>query len=265
MSKVVKLAQPGFDVKTAGDENLIYNSNWPLLKIYQQGQFTAPTNADSPVLATHDLGFIPMCWFFSNLPISNYNTFAATAADERAEYFGPGFAVPQIYDNRIIVPNEFFKHYQSFYYYIFALDLTKQFTAPIVKTGGVGGKSRKVFKIAKPNKDIFSSRLEDYVVHSQARSPLIHSVNPGVVNENIGAAGYAFTVYHNLGYNPMFFGYTKNADGSYRQINTGSSGSTIFRADEQKIRWQEAPSGRELTIVVLKDPFLVDYSVQVNI
>lgn len=271
MSKnfVVKLAQPGFDVKTAGDENLIYNSNWPLLKIYKQGQWIASNTAGSPTIATHDLGFIPMYWVFSNLPLTGYDNIS-TAADNRAEFFGPTMFPPRIYANKLKYQDSGIASlsagYQSLYYYIFALDLTKQFTAPVIKVGAVGGKAKKsVFKIAKPTKDVNSSSLEDFVIHSKTRSPLIHSVNPGIINEPLGAAGYGFTVYHNLGYNPMFFGYLKNDDGSYNQVATGSGGSTIFQADEQKIRFQQATSGQGISIVILKDPFTVDYSVSVSI
>lgn len=263
MTGVVKLAQPGYNIRTAGDENLIYSSLWPLLKIYKQDSYTASDVTQNAVIVDHDLPFPPMYWFFSNTTINGWQNSGAITNTTRSEFFGP------IANGSISVTDSQLKFTAGLattgslqlYYYIFALDLTKRFNAPIIKVGDVSGGSneKRVFKIAKPGKDIHSPNLEDYVVHSRARSPLVHSVTPGLV------IGGEFTVEHNLGYNPMYFPYTKNADGSYELMPTGSGGTTRFRTDENKITFTESGSGRDMTIVVLKDPFVIDQRVGVSI
>jgi hypothetical protein len=267
---VIKLAQPGYDVKTAGDENLVYSSQWPLLKIYRQDKFRIPDVTVATTIATHDLKFIPVFWWFSNATLAAWsNGFGDTLVNEqRSEFFGPtGGGTLSIDANKLNFSPEVNTNVGALngYYYIFALDLTKQYTAPVVRIGAVSGRGedKYVFKIAKPGKDVSSHNLDDFIVHSRARSPLIHSVNPGKVTEDLGGGNFGFTVYHDLDYLPMFFGYTKNANGSYSIIYTGQGGSTLFESDEKKIRFTEAANTREMTIVILKDPFLIDYTRQV--
>lgn len=259
---VIKLAQPGYDVKTAGDENLIYSSKWPLLEIYQQNTATFDVTQTS-ILARHDLQFPPVFWYFANTPESAWQNSGVVGTARRSEFFGPigdgslGIDASQLTYTANTVPGT--SGNAQLYFYIFALDLTKQYTAPVIKVGAVSGGSDSnfVFKIAKPNKDIKSHDLSDFVLHSKARSPLIHSVNPspGTVKQ--------FIVNHALGYTPMFFGYLKSG-GKYTLLPTGQGGSSNFLADEQNITFNDN-GGKELTIVILKDPFMVEYSIRVNV
>jgi hypothetical protein len=259
---VIKLAQPGYDVKTAGDENLIYSSLWPLLKIYKQDSYTVSDVSQTSVITDHDLNFVPFFWFFTNNSTSAYQGNVTHALERRSEFFGPGGDGIRIYGNKLTFTPSTGNLTGSLklYYYIFGLDITKQYTAPIVKVGDVrGGSDQKhVFKLAKSGKDIRSNNLDDYVIHSRARSPLIHSVNP------TGGAVTNFTVTHNLGYIPMFFPYTKNSDGSYSLTATGQGGASSFLSNENTITFQGS-AAKELSIVILKDPFLIDYTVSVNI
>lgn len=267
---VVKLAQSGFDVKTAGDENLIYNSNWPLLKIYKQGSVVIPDVTQDFIIAEHDLGFPPAFWYFTDNTINGWKGNLPLVTEERSEFFGPigGNNSIKINNSKLIFTYGSGSATGSLrlYYYIFALDLTKLFKAPIIKVGQVGGRRDNfVFKIAKENKDISSDNLDDFVIHSDTRSPLIHSVTPGIVNETTNIANERkFEIFHGLGYIPMFFGYSKSGE-YYTLLPTGSGGSTIFESDENKVLFREGASGREITILILKDPFVVDYSVSVSI
>lgn len=254
--RVVKLAQPGYDVQTAGDENLIYSSQWPLLSIYKQDSFTISDIKVDAVITDHDLGFVPVFYYFANTTVASYDNLTI-ATDQRSEFFGPvGDGSIKITDKQLVWDSNsspFTLGKSKLYYYLFALDLTKQFTAPTIKVGDVrGGSGTRVFKLAKPGKDVNSTNIVDFIIHSKARSPLIHSVNPGVVTNR------SFAVYHDLGYRPMFFGYTRNADGSYSMLATGTGGATKFAADEQKVEFTEASSTRTMTIVILKDPFVID-------
>lgn len=260
--RIVKLAQQGYDVNTAGDENLIYSSKWPLLKIYKQGSFVISSVTQTFVIAEHDLGFAPMFWFFANTDVSSWAGLTISR-DTRSEFFGPiGDGALAIDSTKLTYTASSFPFTSGpseIYYYIFAIDLTKQFDAPIINVGGLqSGRRGRVFKIAKEGKDISSDNLEDFVIHSDARSPLIHSVNPGVVR------GGRFAVYHNLGYNPMFFIYSKSGTG-YTMLATSSGGSTSTSVDKEKIEFSESSDGRELTIVVLKDPFNIEYTRKVQV
>lgn len=260
MTNVIKLAQPGFDIKTAGDESQIYNSNWPLLKIYKQDSFLVQDVTQTTTITTHDLQFPAMYWFFTNNKIDAWIGTTAHVADRRSEFFGPG-------GDGIVIDNQSLKFTPSssndtgslkLYYYILGIDLTKLFIAPTIKVGGVGGfRTGHVLKLAREKKNIYSTDLRDYTVHSDCRSPLIHSVTPsgGLVKD--------FYVNHNLGYNPMFFPYQKTTSG-YKLLPTGQGGSTSITSDEQRVHFTDT-AGKEITIVILKDPFIVDYSVGVTV
>lgn len=257
MTKIVKLAQPGFDVKTSGDENLIYNSKWPLLPIYKAGGVLIDRVESTQVLAEHDLPFIPMFWYFANTTIGSWENLTI-ARDTRAEFFGPiGDGTLSMTDKKLTLTASAFPFASGpaqIYYYIFAIDLDKEFKAPIINVGAIqGGGGSREFKIAKPGKSVESNNLDDYILHSRARSPLVHSVTPGKVT------GGEFIVTHNLGYSPMFFAYTKS-NGAYSLLSSGSGGSTILSSDKEKVRFQENTDGRQISIVILKDPFEVTYT-----
>lgn len=264
---VVKLAQPGYDVHTASDENLIFSSEWPLLKIYKQGPFKLTADGFSQnVLAEHNLGYVPMFMYFGNNIINNWldNTtpeFLTATIGERSEFNGPTQYIPQIDTKTLIFnPGSDFKGPVQLQYIIFALDLTTPYTAPAVKLGKQpqGAAPSTVFKIAKPGKSASSHNLEDFSIHSHCRSPLVHAVAPMTTKvDSTFSGGWGATYYHNLGYVPIFFTYIQN--GRYWYPQNSSS-----QADEQKITFNAA-SEINLSVVVLKDPFEIDYSVQVNL
>lgn len=262
MANVVKVAQPGYDVKTTGDENLVYSSEWPLLPIYQQGPVTVKDVSKSQILMIHDLTFNPLYWFFSNATITGWEGLGPSKNERRAEFFGPisGGSIG-INTNQLLYtpPVGGVSGSLNLYCYIFALDLAVQYNAPIINIGDIRGASDPsfVFKLAKEGRDINSHNLDDFIIHSRARSPLVHSVNPSVgVVKNL-------VINHNLGYLPMFFGYIKS-NGYYVQIPTGQGGSSSFLSDENNITFNDT-GGKEISIVVLKDPFNTEYSRKVTV
>lgn len=278
MTKVVKLAQPGYDVKTAGDQNLIYNSNWPLLKIYKSGKFTTTNlGVSNQTIITHDLNYIPFFIYFSNYDIRAWNgTFGTPLfSSARSEFMGPiagGVIGTDANEMFLNINSANFTGQLEIEYYLFALDLDKVYNAPKINIGsGVGATDNgPVFKIAKPGKNITSPNLKDYVVHSDARSPLIHQVSPGLnIPDGNVVTGFSHTVNHDLNYNPMFFAFnrqvlTGRTNPSYNNFYTGSLGTVRFNVNNTKIVFQ-GTSIQSISIVVLKDPFDADYSVSVNI
>ncbi len=262
MGNVIKLAQQGYDVRTCGDENLIYSSEWPLFKIYKQDSATVKDVTQTTTVATHDLGFPPVFWYFSNATINKWLGTGTMTNERRAEFFGPigSAASIKINDSKLVYESGGFATGNlNLYYYIFGLDLTKQYTAPIIRVGAQPGEQgNRVFKIAKEGKSVSSDDLRDFVIHSRARSPMVHSVNPS------GTIVKTFIVTHDLGYNPMFFGYTKGTDGYYTLIPTGTGGSSNFTSTDKTVTFNDT-GGKEITIVILKDPFIIDQSVVVSV
>lgn len=277
---VVKLAQPGYDALSAGDQNLIYSSLWPLLKIYKSGTFTTSDMSKSfQVIATHDLPYVPFFIFYSNCDIRAWD--AATTplgSANRSEFMGPtpGANIGMDTKGNLILdlfngPN-FPGSTIEIEYYIYALDITTNYQAPIVNSGSAqaGLNGDVVFKLAKDGKDTNSSELRDYVIHSDARSPLVHSVTAGVLSADASVpSGFSLTANHGLGYLPMFFGFkASDFDGYgsplYYPLYTGNFALLGFNADEQKVQYFDF-SAKTVSMVVLKDPFTTDYSVDVTI
>lgn len=277
MTKVIKLSQPGYDVKTAGDENLIYNSNWPLLKIYKQGSVTIDNLLNVQTVATHDLAYPPLFWYFSNSTEALWDTSSTTVTSEaRSEFMGPLGN-----DSRLGMDDHNLTYINSqataptgrlsLYYYIFALDLTKPYQAPSIKLSNapLGGSGDKVFKLAKPGKDINSHNMGDYIIHSDARSPMIHSVTPIQLGTASNGA-YTATITHNLGYVPMFFVFqksnrTQGNPNAYIPYYTSGIGNLFgTQPDEQKIVIYTLYP-QDMSIVILKDPFAIDQTIRVSI
>lgn len=265
-AKVVKLAQPGHDVQTAGDGDLIYNSNWPLLKIVGQGTVKLGSG-ENDVLIPHNLGYAPMYWIFSNNLLNNWLTGTTPVITLRSEFNAQiGYTVASSEKNFEVTTDASFVGPAQLYYYLFALDLNTVYNAPIINLGKQpqGTPPTNVFKLAKPGKSISSSRLEDYTIHSHARSPMIHAVYPAVAVVNADLAhGQGFVFYHNLGYVPIYFLYRQGTvTGRWFMPNISGLGS---EADTQKISISiDGFQGSKFSLVVLKDPFNLDSMVEVT-
>ena len=65
----IKISKPGFDVKTAGFGDLIFHSDYPVLKIKSQGTgqitYTHDGAGNDILVETHDLGYEPLFSFMS--------------------------------------------------------------------------------------------------------------------------------------------------------------------------------------------------------
>lgn len=250
MARVIKVARKGFDVKTAGDEYLLYSSLWPVLSIFKEVpiKITNP-NADA-IIFEHGLGYPPMFWDFTNFT----NTFNLSGSNQ---FFSGLFSVNERY-LKYTKPLTAATGPIEGVVQLFTLDLSRQYIAPVVSVGGVSGniRSTRSFKLAKEGKSVHSTRLKDFVISTDARSPLIHSVNPGTVQANGGGIyGNGFTIEHTLGYVPLCFGYSKGNDGYYSVLASGGGGATRFAITPTKVTFAESTTGRQLTLVLMKDPF----------
>lgn len=273
---IVKLAQAGYSALTAGDENLIFSSQWPLLKIYKAGKATIYDNTDLQILTNHDLGFTPVFWWFSNTKLEDWGILTAGSSvtpAQRSEYQGMSWTGFIYADSKRLfyrsTSSNGFLGGVDIYYYLFALDLNAKYTAPKISVGSQtsAGKEGPVFKIAKAGIDAESNNLEDFIIHSDTRSPLVHTVQSAKIAP-YPSGGFSAVMPHNLGYIPFFFGYRKGDSlypDAHKSLFSFSNG-VGFVADEQTIRYKDTTdTGRSYTTVVLKDPFDIDYNVEVTI
>lgn len=249
----VKLSLPGNDIETADDTQLLFNSEWPNIKIFKnihvQGTFsTTPQNI---IIYNHGLGFVPAVIPY-NLGLTGQRTDVAEIiatninTDNQNIYFAfQGSGSTLTLDIRLS---------------ILYLDIEQAFTAPVVQTGPSAAAKPDPnfgFKISKNNKDIGSTDMRDFILHSSARSPMVHAVVPGVIpGQPPGSGNFSYT--HDLPYNPMFFAYVNQpaiglGTGAYFLQNgffdVQTTGSTITLVNNL--------NGAPVSIVILKDPFQI--------
>lgn len=73
---ILKISKKGFDVDKVGDDKLLFNSDYPILKIAQQGHGSITctvAEAQQIVDIPHDLGIIPMYFALAEVVDTSYN------------------------------------------------------------------------------------------------------------------------------------------------------------------------------------------------
>lgn len=255
----MKASQLGYDVTTAADYQLLYSSEWPLLKIEAQGTVTITNLAADQVLYTHNLGYVPMFWIFDTSGGSggldgNLDTYA----------FGPGFGANST--NLKYFGDGFTAGTRTIRYYIFRLDLDTSFTAPTINLSpgsqtivdGYG------IKVAGPGKDVSSTDYRDFVVHTNTRSPMVHMVESKVLSTSspsdpfFSAPAYKGTWTHNLGYSPLYFAFLKDyaASGYYTPLVPGNGNHGITR-DSNSLVVHTSLTNQRVSVVLFKDQLLI--------
>lgn len=252
----IKLAQPGKDVSTARDSEMIFNSSWPTLKLIANIRVQAiiPPHPPNPtVLFRHNLGYVPA--FLSYLMAPNFGGFAVqptpqmslppVAADEENIYW-------TLNTNSI-------SNFPDLGILVFAVPILTDYTAPDIKLGSSSGSSPDPdfgLKISKPGADISSSDLRDFAIHSATRGPLLHAVRHGPTNNPDTTLNFArtFSYLHDLPYQPIFMTYLSSLQGGspYTLVNAYSGVSSGNKITVL------GGSGQIASIVVLKDPFNID-------
>lgn len=242
----IKVSLPGNDVNTADDTQLLFSSSWPSIKIFkniQVVQTIPPTPTGTTKLYSHGLGFVPAVIPYGGIGGSNTTGNAAEISrqniitDSSNIYLQPGNSVTINLNIRLS---------------ILYLDITTPFTAPITQVGpsnAVKPDANFGIKISKDGKDVKSHDLRDFILHSSARSPMVHAVVPGVI-----PASGRFTYTHDLPYNPIFFAYIQvfGVPGEYLLLN----GFAGLQANGQTITIV-GPVGSACSVVILKDPFQI--------
>lgn len=264
----IKVSQEGKDAQDSGDQDLLFSSSWPNLKIIFNGRIKATTlelvqsGVSSGVVMKHNLGFVP---FFIVYGIQEPSDFGSTStkdeyrlkmdlpisADKTNIYISYPTGGPSVASVDIGL-------------IIFDLNIEENFKAPSINTGtssGARGGGDVGIKVSKENKDVSSKDLRDFVIHSRTRSPMVHEVFNVVPTESGSTASLKDFVYtHDLPYNPMFFIYGQ-ASGFILAPNDAYAFITSpyrLTTSQKTITLEDWVAGKRVSIVVLKDPFIVD-------
>lgn len=246
----IKGSPSGYDVTDLQDYLQTFNSSWPHLKISQTGVFSSDIS--------HGLGYPP------------FYIMCSSAAD-----FGADGRVYQFAGNYFGVNSTTLTRFSGSStprYFIFRLDLTQNYTAEIISGSTTSG-TRDTdfgFKLTKDGKDISSTDMRDFSLHSGTTAPLVHSVTHGTMTNTGGGLGWEFNAPHSLGYIPTAFaflkpstnslslptdkyGYVMGPVGVSGRYYTSSSSNIYVTADSTSFTAEPTVS-----VVILKNPFTLE-------
>lgn len=183
MAYVAKGTPPGYDVQSAADYLLSFNGSWPLLKLHETSTFTSNVS--------HSLGYTPL--------------YMVATSDGRIDQFAglstnTGISTSSLLYGSLSGTRR---------YFLYRLDITTNYTAPIIadSTARVSENQNYVFKMTKPGKDITSTDMRDFALHSNTRSPMVHKVVEQAMT--VGPDGWNTTINHGLSYTPTVFVFIK--------------------------------------------------------
>lgn len=190
----IAVSLPGFSVETAGDQNLYFNSSWPIMKIDDSlsGFITIDANGDSePII--HNLGYPPFTLVWS--PVNGCLGAASSV------------------NNFTLTIDGTFEANNTLHYYVFRNPLNQNFQAPQINLSetpqGTGNQDFGI-KFSKDGKDASSTDLRDFTIHSGTRSLMVYATiyQPvSALQAGSFAGSYGVEYDTDLPYDPVFFAF----------------------------------------------------------
>lgn len=258
----IKLSQLGQDANVAADQDLVFNSSFPYVKIVSRGLVTVQEGVDK-VITNHNLGYPPGYILYL---VSTDNPFYFVSPGSLL--FGSSYVFS---DSTSLSYLDLFGNvtgYSYVYYYIiFDFNLEENYTSPVKKTASVNRVNSdndygiKVLRGDKRN--INSSDMRDFSIHSGGRSPLINKISYFETMTLNGSGSYEVSQSHGLDYVPMSITYLsyKNtypkADGKWYAEGFGFGGATFNTINTSVITFGATENRFRVSIVSLKDPFTI--------
>lgn len=170
----LKIAQAGFDVTTCADYQLLFNSAWPSLAIALAKTVTMLPSRN--VTIPHGLKFPPFTegWIIQN-NVSVGRIFGLSELFESA----PQTSVSLSFDNTNVylsnsdASNSYQVHIKCYY---LDISVAADYTNPKPAGEQFTYNPDYGFKLVKPGRDISSTDLRDFSIHSRAQAPAVLSV-----------------------------------------------------------------------------------------
>jgi len=252
-----KVSRQGFDVRTCADQELLYSSEFPLLKLHESGTYTIVNGAGVTTMVTHNLGYFPVFTIFNDSKADigvNTNT---------SSFKSYGKDVYWATTSALVIDNDIAYAYgaRTIRYNIYRQDM---FTAvdygSILTTASTKGATDNFgIKVAKEGKSINSSDYRDFAIHSSLRSLLINKVIVHDHTFDSTPSSPLFTEAHGLTYPPLFLSFEKMDIDDAKAFSIYSADGPFFAADNTNINaystaGQYNSSDSLISFVVFKDP-----------
>jgi len=94
MTYGIKVAKTGKSVTSTNPDDFIFNSEYETIKIYDEpavgSSVSVGAGSSTTVTITHNLGFAPMCWLFTELATGHY--YCGVCLPSKADGFPSGYA-----------------------------------------------------------------------------------------------------------------------------------------------------------------------------
>lgn len=243
-----RASRQGYDAIGGADQEMLFETNSPALKIQASGSTPIPTPDGSTLIYNYPAGmsYVPVYWgFIVNAPASmviqtGWSQFLK--ASSTSLYWNPS--------SQSTGQAAF-----TLYWYVFRVPLLQSFgPVSVLKSPTTKGTVQTQYGVvvSKPTKDALSSvdmaDKRNAVMHSNTRSPLIHMTGSQTFT---GGASVAIT--HNLGYTPMYFIYVDVGNtGNYQPVFTADD--AVVSSTNTQITVTLFTAAGTLGYVVLKDP-----------
>lgn len=255
-----KVSLPGFDVESAADQDLYFSSSWPLLKIDDNLSQQIINLTSSNNLITHNLSYPPLTLIFSHLngflgPASSVNSTTITLVNNIYLNTNPG-------DNLQV--------------YVCRNPLNINFQAPniqLAQTQQGTNKQDEGIKFSKPGKDVSSTDLRDFTIHSGTKSLQVHQViyqQLGPISSGIpGINGINGLKYNtDLPYRPVYFAFYSSDNANFVPLSAVAQVPpkvTYDSIDGGIIINDSGGTGGWGVFYVLLDPFQTTTNIQVTL
>lgn len=241
-----KLSQPGYDVSSAGAQDLIFSSSFPTLKEAGTGTVTGKSSSVPIIVFEHNLTYHP---FF----LIQINKGSGGEMDVDNNFW--------VDDNKLYFGDS---NGYSYRWAVYRLPLYKDFQSTALDQGtsiSEGVNNDFGIKFTKDGVDLNSNDLRDFTLHSRGRTPLVHEVS-----EKDWVQGTTeHTVYHNLTYIPLAFGFTLQKNNTTIQVFGSPQASPgIARGIDNITIGSDVNTSLKTSIVILKDPFVTTDRTVVN-
>lgn len=250
-----KISKPGFDARRTAGNNLVFSSSWPGLQVLFEKVINNPING--PGLSStlgHNLKFPPLTfvWAYgpdpSGIANSSRRIAGMASVDSNTVYLS---------DNGLSgIETDFLYSASKLIVRCFQIDLSKDvdyilapgdtFKYPYDSNFGV--------KVAKQNKNINSTDLRDFALHSRAQSPLVLAVK---TQDTANPANPQTVQYTNkFSYPVWVYGYVKSTAGLFKFADLGGQSYPITRTDGfvSSLTYNPSSGDNGATLVILRDP-----------
>lgn len=255
-----KISKPGYDARTTQGSNMVFDSSWSSLPIAFETKLTSAF----PASVAHDLKFPPFaCVWAYGLDQSGIQ------ATQR--FFFPVDSTKLYLDTANFTTQQlaFWSLVSTIKICCFQLDLSTDIDYILAPGDTFNQAYDKNFgvKVVKQGKDINSTDLRDFALHSRAQSPLILAVKTEktIPSANIGTGiGNVIQYDSNLKYSAWVYGYIKQSTGKY--VPAPYYSQAYPRTFTDGILSYIGYTGTDIgaTLVVLRDPMFAPTSTTVQ-